>query len=1230
MADSNLFRAWLESWQPYQPGKTPPAPPPPPPPPSTATAEAWHARPIFISSTFRDMHAERDYLAAEVMPHLAERARALRIHVEPIDLRIGVETTGAAEEAARQLQVLKVCLDDIDRSRPFMVVLVGDRYGWVPPEDRMQAAIREKGFATETRGKSLTALEIEFGVLRGPGRRQRSFFYFRDPLPYAAMPPETAAQYSDQFSREPDAAEAVRKLQALKARVLAEHPDRVRRYAATWDGTRVTGLEDLGRQVLADLLGELEDEARQAAAAPPPDDQEEFIERWSRGFIGRKTLVGMLRRFALTPAASETPWLCCIEGDAGAGKSALFAHLAQELAKEPVLVLPHAAGIGDQSSAVDAMLRRWIERLAATLGEPDPLAPPTPPPGGGMVWDEPAGEALDKIFAGLLRRAAAERRVILVIDALEQFEPTPRARYLTWLPKPWPLNVRLIATAEHVSRGGCGDPPRNTMEVTAAAVTAMAVTAAAVTAAAVTAIEATAAETLAARPDAVRWGLRPLIDDEARAIAEAVYARHHRSPNDDVLRVLLEKRRPDGEPAAGNPLWLELALEELNLLDADDFARAERAYAGTPDERLRQMVLDVAGRLPPGVEELYGWMLDLAEERHGRAEAAALANLIALSRTGWQEFDLSRLMPAAAALEPAAEATGYPLPDEPPHLSLPGESPHLSLRGGSPHPPREGSHASSDAAGTETRRAIPEGAQEAWSSHTAASDHATLAGAGGPAPAGGPAGAPWNALHFATLRRAFRAHIAARGAFGQWDFVHQPMRQAVLRRNLADPALRKELHALIADHLESLPERDRVRAGETIFHLIAADRRHHAARFLAAMDSHTPATRETVRALAGHIRSFGGADPNPGIEWTLSLIVTLTLPDAVWRLCQRLLFDLDAALAGGTPLGVRLRLLTAVRDTLETMLRRNPAEAAWQRDLAVARGRIGNVLLTLGDPAAALEQYQAALAISERLAAADPSNADWRRDLPVGHTKVGDVLLALGDVAGAEARYRAALAIEERLAAEDPACDDRQWSVLVSHERLGDVLAARGNPGAALEEYRTALAAALPLAARDPNRTRRHSDLAVLHERVGRMLLKLGDTAGALREHRAGLALAEDLAARDPADADAQRTLIIGRIKIGETLMALGDAGAALPEFRAALPIADRLAACDPTNAEAQRDAWVCGFKVGNALERLGLPEAAAWYRRACEAFEAMKRRGIAVSPQDEAYHGRLKARAGG
>ena len=50
----------------------------------------WQDVRVFISSTFQDMHAERDHLVKRVFPQLRERLLPYRIHLIDIDLRWGI------------------------------------------------------------------------------------------------------------------------------------------------------------------------------------------------------------------------------------------------------------------------------------------------------------------------------------------------------------------------------------------------------------------------------------------------------------------------------------------------------------------------------------------------------------------------------------------------------------------------------------------------------------------------------------------------------------------------------------------------------------------------------------------------------------------------------------------------------------------------------------------------------------------------------------------------------------------------------------------------------------------------------------------------------------------------------------------------------------------------------------------------------------------------------------
>lgn len=81
---------------------------------------------MFISSTFRDMHAERDILVHSVFPELRRRAATYCLYLQEVELRWGV----TEEESSRAIEL---CLSEVCRSQ-MMVGILGERYGLVPPK----------------------------------------------------------------------------------------------------------------------------------------------------------------------------------------------------------------------------------------------------------------------------------------------------------------------------------------------------------------------------------------------------------------------------------------------------------------------------------------------------------------------------------------------------------------------------------------------------------------------------------------------------------------------------------------------------------------------------------------------------------------------------------------------------------------------------------------------------------------------------------------------------------------------------------------------------------------------------------------------------------------------------------------------------------------------------------------------------------------------------------------
>jgi hypothetical protein len=75
----------------------------------------------------------------------------------------------------------------------------------------------------------------------------------------------------------------------------------------------------------------------------------------------------------------------------------------------------------------------------------------------------------------------------------------------------------------------------------------------------------------------------------------------------------------------------------------------------------------------------------------------------------------------------------------------------------------------------------------------------------------------------------------------------------------------------------------------------------------------------------------------------------------------------------------------------EALLKTDPGNAGWRRDLSVSYDRVGDVLVVQGNLPEALASFRAGLAIAESLAKADPGNAGWQRDLIVSCVKIAEV-----------------------------------------------------------------------------------------------------------------------------------------------------------------------------------------------------------------------------------------------
>ena len=585
-------------------------------------ANLWQTVRVFISSTFRDMHSERDWLVKRVFPALRERLEKYRVHLVDIDLRWGV-----TEQQAESGGALDVCLDQIDSCRPFFLGILGERYGWVP-QALPERVTSKYGWIRHTTKKSITELEILYGVLNDPAMYDHSFFCYRDAAFIKDVP---TAKQSDLRAEDDESAEKLRALKSAIERTQLPTPP-LRNYPCRYAGLKINWrlakleLSDADRHALEEVAKDgLVDPAEYASLDPQLRDLvhrfgivqleglEEFGERvrdwlWesirlqlnlpdqpptasiteadplaeeqnfhdlymesrTRVYVGREKVIRALTKFA----DGDLTVPCLVTGPSGSGKSAATAKFvtAYRDSHPAVVVIPHFIGASPASTSLRLMLRRLCLTLKNEFG-----------------FAEEVEQDTQRIIGQLkefLGRVPADRRVLIVFDALNQLDETDNAEQLHWLPWEFPAHLKVVIS--------CIDDPGRDEPI------------------------------LKVLRKRKRGELRieALTDNERLRIVRDVPSLSAKTLDDRQVKLLLKN------PATQNPLFLLVALEELRGFGSFEQLNARIQTFPHDGDTVTALFIQVIERL---------------EHEFGALLTRDVLTLLASARRGLSEHELQEL-----------------------------------------------------------------------------------------------------------------------------------------------------------------------------------------------------------------------------------------------------------------------------------------------------------------------------------------------------------------------------------------------------------------------------------------------------------------------------------------------------------------------------------------------------------------------------------------------------------
>ena len=395
-------------------------------------------RRFFVSSTFRDFHAERDLLSRQVISDFRYEARKHGEEAVIVDLRWGLNNFGFSDEKDVVSKVLSVCLDEIKYSakysRPFMIIFLGDRFGYVPDRNLVTEEFAKK-FDSVT-NESITSLEIKYGLkqIENP----RCIICLRD-IQHDTIPEKFRDVYieTDSISHE--------KLRELKERLKKNYKDRIIEYTADIDP--VTGEaknfftkdkhKPLGKAILSKILEDCADDWQQYDSLPwqrrELESADNFVANRADLFVGkkRKELVWNLL------AKLERSRCLFLRGLPGTGKTSLAAKLTVCLRKigRPVCFL--LAGSSPQISNAQSALQQVIYFLREdVLHLSEKSSPPTD------------YEGLKKYLARLCKKLTPDMEIYFCIDAIERMSADEFRNKLEFLPLSCE-NVHCLVTCTH-------------------------------------------------------------------------------------------------------------------------------------------------------------------------------------------------------------------------------------------------------------------------------------------------------------------------------------------------------------------------------------------------------------------------------------------------------------------------------------------------------------------------------------------------------------------------------------------------------------------------------------------------------------------------------------------------------------------------------------------------------------------------------------------------------------
>ena len=528
------------------------------------------------------MDAERDVIKYDVISLLNDRYLNRGMEFHAVDLRFGVNTENMTEKDS-QNTVLDVCLSMIDSSRPFFISLLGNRYGWIPDDDRMSAVLsrlseEKRRLVVGSRGCSVTELEILYGALGSNGENiDRCLFFIRDQKSYDGMSEKQTSVFNDSHAE---------KLDSLKSRVYSVLKSKGKEnayipYELSWDSEneKFSKLEIFRDLVYKHLCEEIDSEIDEFSK---PINWYEYA-RYVTGFRVHQYCDEAVNLYNLQSVETKSRLL--ISGSTGMGKSVLLSQLFLNFKKSAdVYPLISMIGVTSDVTSLNNILYLWVNELEENLSldcTPDAV----------LEENNPYKKLYDRFNELIEIYENKGIRIVCLIDGLSSISKTELGLVdFMWLSS----SVGLICTCD--SNSAICDRARNAVDHELSL-------------------------------DALRFDVKELVSSNESSYGIML---------PDYLRQLM------GTDSV-SPMYVKLFIIMVSNLTATDFNAIRSATVGSDIEKINAYIINLYQSLPKDFASAFRSVVSFIADRMFAPWLNDTVVYLASSRTGLRESDLAVL-----------------------------------------------------------------------------------------------------------------------------------------------------------------------------------------------------------------------------------------------------------------------------------------------------------------------------------------------------------------------------------------------------------------------------------------------------------------------------------------------------------------------------------------------------------------------------------------------------------